>query len=286
MPDEMTEFNKLILADSREFLDVTPLVKGGFGFVFLAKYKDKNVALKVIKTKIGSPDPRKEEILLKQCSRVKGVNKFVESFYLEERLQCLVLESFPYQMDLFNFITEYYKSSDSNGIPSPIIQHIFSEIVRINKELSDMMIFHFDIKDENVLLSWDQAFNKNNHINPTVTLIDFGNAKKCTTNSRLFLKGKFQPTNVYAPPEYLKCNQIFPLPFTVWTLGVLLFDMLTGNIPFDNDKQTVGLSHIWPKNPKEELFQQAKQLTNLCLDKNHKTRIEFSELLVHPFIKK
>ncbi|GAA6096902.1 uncharacterized protein LOC108269550 isoform X1 [Tachysurus ichikawai] len=82
----------------------------------------------------------------------------------------------------------------------------------------DRGVFHCDIKAENL-------------INPDtleVKLIDFGCGALLKDTTYKYYFG----TDSYAPLEWLISGEYMAIPATVWSLGILLFYLLSGECPF------------------------------------------------------
>lgn len=44
---------------------------------------------------------------------------------------------------------------------------------------------------------------------------------------------------MFWPPEWVLDNKYFAIPATVWSLGVVLFELVSGDLPFQNDEEIV-----------------------------------------------
>ncbi|WP_423222446.1 protein kinase domain-containing protein [Candidatus Amarolinea aalborgensis] len=80
-------------------------------------------------------------------------------------------------------------------------------------------IVHRDVKPENILIA---ATNR-------VKVVDFGIAR--ITSTLTITKGKLIGTPEYMSPEQAKGDEVLP-PSDVYSLGVVIYEMLTGTVPF------------------------------------------------------
>merc|ERR1712233_87383 len=69
-------------------------------------------------------------------------------------------------------------------------------------------------------------------------LIDFGSG--CFYNHQTQRKKifeEFRGTRVYSPPEWIQLGEYTGDGLTVWSLGILLYDILCGDIPYTTDRE-------------------------------------------------
>ena len=90
-------------------------------------------------------------------------------------------------------------------------------------------------------------------------------------------------TRVYSPPEWIKFQRYRGDGMTVWSLGILLYDMVCGDIPFETDDQIVR-AHL-TFSPELGLSKDVIDLVRQCLKVSQNERITLTQLQQHPWVK-
>ena len=89
---------------------------------------------------------------------------------------------------------------------------------------------------------------------------------------------------MYAPPEWIKYRRYTADGMTVWSLGVLLHDMVCGDIPFESDAQILLGLPDWSDNT--VLSPELQSLIQGCLDTDPCRRLSLEALSSHPWLRR
>lgn len=95
-------------------------------------------------------------------------------------------------------------------------------------------IVHRDIKPENIFITQD---SKEGEI---VKILDFGIAKFLTERSGMTLTDSFIGSLPYCSPEHMEGRKLLDVRSDIYSLGVLMFEMLTGKHPFQTKSNSFG----------------------------------------------
>ncbi|KAK2875603.1 hypothetical protein Q8A73_024031 [Channa argus] len=135
----------------------------------------------------------------------------------------LVLERPVPCMELLDFIiTRGYILQEH--LAKEITKHLVDALLEVHSK----SVFHRDIKLDNILIETSSDV-------PRVRLIDFG----CGTLLRDGGYTRKEGTYEYLTPEWFQWRWYKAEPTTVWQLGVVLFAMLHGHLPFKHERQIV-----------------------------------------------
>ena len=282
--------------------------KGGFGTIFsgVKKSTQQLVALKVIRKSnitqwynldladefIYEMDDSRQDILVTKripleialMIRVRNVKSCIKILDYLEQKNCfiIVMERFEYSKDMFDYITEVSYKSPSNGLGESMAKEYFKQIVEGVLAIKKLGVLHRDLKDENILI--DLKTNQ-------IKLIDFG-AGAFTSPAKSNKYTEFYGTRVYSPPEWLLNKSYHGDRAAVWSLGVLLFNMIYGDIPWEEDDDILNCrlstkKNLFAHNTQRSEFgmynfsRDVDDLIKACLKINENERIKLNDILNH-----
>uniref|UniRef100_A0A7I4YGF2 Serine/threonine-protein kinase 1 n=1 Tax=Haemonchus contortus TaxID=6289 RepID=A0A7I4YGF2_HAECO len=256
----------------RQYSVLEEIGRGGFGIVYRAvRIADGlPVAVKFVEhrhvrewTLTGSQLIPSEVCHLETCSDVPGVIRLID-WFANSKGFLIVMERPENCMDIFDLISTYGKLDEDSarGIFIQVVDSVCAMYVKHG-------LIHRDIKDENLIV---------NMMNGEVKLVDFG----ATASAEKAMKKEFQGTRSYCPPEWFRQLQYLPLEATSWSLGVLLFILVTGQLPFKNEIQ-ICLGRV--KFP-SYLSKECCQLIKSCLTTAAGSRASLTTIRQHPWVNK
>ena len=177
--------------------------------------------------------------------------------------------------DLINLVTEREKKL-TEAEAAIIVKQIAQGI----KYLNNYGVIHRDIKPENIMLKEKNDLN-------SLKIIDFGLTKTLAPNEKL---AEGMGTISFVAPEVIQRNP-YNKAVDVWSIGVVLYYLLSGNLPFDDENDDTIAKKIVYSDPgyPEEFFggrsEMCKDLISKCLEKKPEKRITIDELLDSYWIK-
>ncbi len=252
------------------------LGSGSFGRVFLVSHNETKelFALKTIeKRKImmtyGKLDIIYDEINIHSKLYHQNIIKLY-SVYEDDETINIILE-YAKGGNLYQLIKD-----EKNGFSESQAFDYFIQVINAVYYLHSNNIIHRDIKPENILIGDDNKLK----------LCDFGWAKELTLENR----STFCGTMEYMAPEIVG-SENYDYSVDIWSLGILLYEMLFGHSPF-NGKDTNNIilnikSHeLNYDDANKKISNSCKDLIQKLLNMNPQKRLKIKDILEHPFIKK
>lgn len=197
--------------------------------------------------------------------RHPGVNNLLEWFECADCFLLVMARPTPV-LDLFDFVSERKRLDEDTS------KAIIYQIIEAVNHCHNRGVLHRDIKLENILVKTDTL---------TTTIIDFG----CGTQIHNNLYKDFAGTPQYYPPEYYMTKQYYGLHATVWSLGITLYAMLCGRLPFASAHEIVHLEPSWHGSFCRKISNSAKDLVEQMLKKQPKKRMQMNDIAKHKWLK-
>ena len=201
---------------------VRPLGSGGMALVYLAQHVmiDRLSAIKLLRRDLGMSATHRERFL----REARAVNRINHPNIVE-------ITDFGESDGLVFLVMEYVEGESllaalrRGRFPWTRAARVASQVASALARAHELGVIHRDLKPENVLLSprgGDEDF---------VKLTDFGIAKILDAPALTFSEQRFG-TPGYIAPEYVEGAPADPRG-DLYALGVVLYEMITGAMPFD-----------------------------------------------------
>ncbi|XP_072563831.1 serine/threonine-protein kinase pim-1-like [Paramormyrops kingsleyae] len=185
-------------------------------------------------------------------------------------------------MDWFNGPNEYimilerpdpcqdlFQFCDGKGgfLSEGVARHVLVQVLRALRHCRDSGVYHRDLKAENLLIRTDTL---------EVKLIDFGCGDKWKDSPYVEYSG----TEDFAPPEFFLSREYLAGPATVWSVGLTLYELVCGYMPFRDKRATISGCLIFPSWVSPDCCSLIRQ----CLRRKAADRLTLEQIELHPWL--
>ncbi|GAA55338.1 mitogen-activated protein kinase kinase kinase 12, partial [Clonorchis sinensis] len=238
--------------------DLEWIGSGAQGVVLRGRLRGETIAVKKVNEQRDTDIRHLRQLRHPNVIRFKGI-------CLEPRCFCILMEYCPNG--------QLYELLHSNAFETspPVVQDWAKQIATGMQYLHANKIVHRDLKSPNILVGQDYVLK----------ISDFGASREWTEHS---VKMSFAGTVAWMAPEVIR-NEPCSLKVDVWSYGVILWELLTGEIPYNGVDSSaiiwgVGsgkLRLLVPASCPTEL----RILINMCWNNKPRSRPSFRQILSH-----
>ncbi|ODV94265.1 hypothetical protein PACTADRAFT_44419, partial [Pachysolen tannophilus NRRL Y-2460] len=246
--------------------------EGSFGKVFLAIHKFLHTKVVLKQGHKNDPNVVREVYYQKEFNH-PNITKLYEVI-VSDNFIYTVLEYCP-EKDLYDYLVSSKRISVSK------VKKLFAQLCSSVYYIHQLNSCHRDLKLENILL--DKKKN--------IKLSDFGFTRELPFRSSInngFLE-TICGTTQYMAPELIEKNPYSGTQIDIWALGIILYTMLYGHMPFDedDDDDLKTKYKIINEEPyyKDDIPSSAIELIKILLQKDTSKRpCSLVSILQHPFL--
>lgn len=259
-----------IFAERYEILE--ELGKGGMGEVYRVRDKtlDEEMALKVLKPEIAANKDMIERFKNELKFARKIAHRHVCKMYdlNEEKETPYITMEYVKGEDLKSFIRK------KEGLTEEEVITLAKQVCEGLTEAHRLGVVHRDLKPQNIMINKDGD----------TKIMDFGIARSVEARG-VTHSGVMIGTPDYMSPEQAEGEEADQRS-DIYAMGIILYEMLTGSVPFKGD---TAFSVAWkhksklPSDPRKinsELSEDLSRLILICMEKDRERRYQTAEALL------
>ncbi|XP_074567988.1 serine/threonine-protein kinase ATG1c-like isoform X2 [Curcuma longa] len=248
---------------------------GAFSTVWRARHRVRGMEVAVKEIAMDRLSKKLQENLLSEVSILRRIN----------HPNIIALYDFIQTPGRIYLVLEYCKGGDlsvfiqNHGrIPENIAKHFMKQLASGLQVLRDNNVIHRDLKPQNLLLSTYEE-------NSVLKIADFGFARSLAPRG---LAETLCGSPLYMAPEVMQFQK-YDAKADLWSIGIILYQLVTGRTPFTGNSQIQLLQNILKTN--EFRFPLDCNLSYECVDlcqkllrRNAVERLTFEEFFNHQFL--
>ncbi|OIW18905.1 hypothetical protein TanjilG_25348 [Lupinus angustifolius] len=233
------------------------------------------------------------EVAIKEIGTLRLNNKLQESLMSEVSIlnqinhpNIIRLHEIIQAPGKIHIVLEYCKGGDLSlyiqrhgRVPEATAKHFMQQLATGLQVLRDNNLIHRDLKPQNLLLS-------RNDESSVLKIADFGFARSLQPRG---LAETLCGSPLYMAPEIMQLQK-YDAKADLWSVGAILFQLVTGKTPFTGNNQIQLLQNIMKSTELQfppdiqSLSIDCKDLCQKLLRRNPVERLTFEEFFNHPFL--
>ncbi|KAL6648388.1 hypothetical protein ACP70R_012612 [Stipagrostis hirtigluma subsp. patula] len=254
---------------------VRPIGSGAYSQVWLGRHRGRGTEVAVKEIAMERLSSKLRESLLSEVDilrRIRHPNIIALHDSIKDRGKIYLILEYCRGGDLHMYLQRHKR------VPELVAKHFIRQLASGLQMLRDNNVVHRDLKPQNILLV-------ENNENSLLKIADFGFAKFLEPSS---LAETLCGSPLYMAPEVMRAQK-YDAKADLWSVGVILYQLVTGYPPFNGDNQIQLLQNILKS--REIRFPSDCELSHDCIDlcrkllrQNSVERLTVEEFLNHRFL--
>ena len=252
---------------------VEEVASGGMAVVYRAiqDHLNRTVAIKALKTSVAADEQlvTRFEREAQSLANLQHENIIHIYDFYEERGALFIVMEYVQGVDLYDLL-------DTCGrVPYDVATIIGMQVARALDYVHYRGIIHRDVKPANIMISRQGG----------IKVMDFGIARDKTFESDLTATGTGIGTPSYMSPEQILGDKL-DARSDIFSLGIVLYQMVTGRKPFVEDEQRSVMhkirleKHERPRKLNPDIPRELERILDKCLHKDPRQRWRSTQALV------